>query len=673
MRSSLRYFALFGLLACTASLYGSSGGVDETFSTAQYITVCLMFLAWSIGLLGWAILLRKLLKLDSFGWPAAMVLSLILHSMVIATLGTLGGIGPSSNLYFLASVFLGQTFAFTLGDFKTEFFQFKNFYQTPRQKKLSWIIIAVIFITILDRLLRTQIPWGYTDPLFYQLLAPRYWAESGSIYYPSNAPLTMMASYWEYLHVWAFKLLSSAPGKGLIEVQLFAQLTHLMAYVACGFTVERFCRAKFKLKPETTLLATLSVLSIQPLIFTACLAKNDWGTALIILVGVELLDLTGEDSKLFEKDQTKRNLLAGFFLGIGAGAKYIHTPFVFAIILVKLVCSYRAQKKVVYRQHLILGLSVCLGLIPFIGRNVFFTGNPLFPFYNHFFPAKVSMSPGLLQTNKFYEDSGDGRSLYNIVTALWNLFSSDFSLFLAPFVAFFGLIYAKKKPLPFYILAASLFAVLIFAIVGAKVPPRHAGVPLMIFGVTTPLSIEYLGERIKNQRILLIANLLLLMGVLGFSGTLFRQGFENERSLSQFIAYLIHDETPNIHIVKYHFGGIIKAWLRDHAPLNTKILMTGEETFYYLPKLNIVSAGTSADILPALSGASNSEQFFHNLRSQGFKYLGDNSYVDGNSSLSKLFSPFVTEHPCLVAYQTKDARVIDLEVMEKLVNGQCPN
>lgn len=666
MSKSYRYFFLVSLICAAALLYGSAGNVDETFSLVQHWAVCLMFLFWFIGVSGWAILLRKVLKLEFMGWPAALALSLVLHSFMVALIGAVGGLGYATNPWFLGWVILGDILAFTLGDFTSAFSQLSLYYGLNKSQKFSrfflWSLIAAILCTVFDRLLRTQTPWGYTDPLFYQLLAPRYWIERGSIYYPSNAPLTMMASYWEYLHIWAFKLLSRAPGKGLIEVQIFAQLTHAVAYLACALEVERICRVKFKLKPETTLLATLAVLSIQTLIFTVYLAKNDWGTAFFVLVGAELLLLIKNDSHLVQNG-LKQTFLAGLFLGFGAGAKYIHAPFIFTIVLIQLISSYRIHKKIFYQEYLFLGVAILFGILPFLLRNTLLTGNPLFPFYNHIFPPRVALSPGLLSLNKLYQESAHEGGVYSAMSDLWKLITSDFSFFLAPFAVIAGLASSRHRVPHFGLLLGSVLSLIIYTLVGANVEPRHAGVPLIILGMTSPIAIELFAQHLRNQRVLLATQVLFFLGLLSFSGSLLHAGFENEGSTMKFIQYFMEDDPANLHIIKYHYGGVIKAWLREHAPRGSKILMTGEPTFYYLPGLHVISFDQSADILEGLSQTSNAEQFFQGLHSMGFKYLGDNTLNGVSSGLSDQISPYLNDHPCLIAYQTKDSRVIDIEAI----------
>lgn len=95
-------------------------------------------------------------------------------------------------------------------------------------------------------------------------------------------------------------------------------------------------------------------------------------------------------------------VLAAVFAGSAGGVKYLGLYFVGLVLLVVLLAAVRERR---WRDLLMAGLAVLAVLAPWYGRILYYTGNPIFPFFPNLFPGPPSpWDPGGLPIPRGLEE-----------------------------------------------------------------------------------------------------------------------------------------------------------------------------------------------------------------------------------------------------------------------------
>lgn len=650
--------------------------VDAEFKWIQYFGVGTLFINWVLSLVGWSIAMSRVFKLGTLGWPASFALSLSFYSMLVAILGCLGLLGAGSGLFFILMVAVGLILFSQFLEIKNPFQSLRTYYSSAEYRPLIWIFTFVLVACVLDPLLRAQIPWEASDPLFYQLLSPRLWFEQGLISFDAHAPLTLQASYWEYLHLWPFELISQGSGRGLIEVQIFAQLVHVMSMLACAALFERLCRVVLKIRPEVTLLCIISILCNRALLKFTFQAKNDWGASFWVLAGCSLLFLFDSGESERDSFKTRRSIVAGALVGMGVGAKFLHLPFAIVIVVANSLQIYFHRKTFELKQLFVFSAAFFVTALPYFLRNIIFTGDPLYPYYTRLFPTHIPLSLGLSTLIGSYEHASATRSFQYFIDLYRHIFTFDFSYYFIPFV-FLSVIGFRKRPSWFPILLSALFNVVVFTTLGTHTEVRHLGCPILLFSALSPLGVDYFLNQLTARWMRLaplrpVAWVSFMLGVVYFSSGIFVKGIDGDGNFWDFLAYWRQSPPANIYVVKRHLNGIQKAWFRANAPEGTHIAYAIESQFYYLPRLEVSSLELSSEFNDLMEKDPIDIPFLlKELNARGYKYLAD-SYPGPGPTLPPLLTSYLKDKQCLVAFQTKNTRITDLEKAAHLVDEKCP-
>jgi hypothetical protein len=95
-------------------------------------------------------------------------------------------------------------------------------------------------------------------------------------------------------------------------------------------------------------------------------------------------------------------ILAAVFAGSAGGVKYLGLYFVGLVLLGVLLITVRERR---WRDLLVAGLAVLAVLAPWYGRILYYTGNPIFPFFPDLFPGPPSpWDPGGLPVPRGLEE-----------------------------------------------------------------------------------------------------------------------------------------------------------------------------------------------------------------------------------------------------------------------------
>ena len=220
-------------------------------------------------------------------------------------------------------------------------------------------VAAVCCIALFPRTLQ--------DVNIYHLYGPATWWDAGRHFLSTAHPLSLYASYWDYLHLGAFAFLSDGFGTGHLAVMTSAQLTHAVLGFAgsllLGYAI--FLEAGLTRAWALALVPALGL--IETMTWTAWYGKNDWGVALWVLAGAALLVRRG-----FSLDPVRSACAAGFFHGLAAGTKL---PNLSLLPCVALALFLRRER----RAAAFYLTGALAGLAPIFLRNYVLTENPFYP------------------------------------------------------------------------------------------------------------------------------------------------------------------------------------------------------------------------------------------------------------------------------------------------------
>jgi hypothetical protein len=253
-------------------------------------------------------------------------------------------------------------------------------------KKRKWRDPALLAFLPVLLLFALQIPDAllispYWDPLHYHLVLPRLWWERGGIYFPDQAIATYQGGGFELLYLWPHFFFAQAGGKGLLPVQIFGQLTHLVFGFAASIAIAWALIERWLPTFLWRVLALTLFAGVRSLQFSVPTAKCDWGVILLVLAGFWILAY-GEKRK---KTEWKFYLAGGVMWGFAWLAK-LSSGYAIAALGLPLLLFSRLRPK----QLTLLAFGFFLGALPLVLRNLLGTGNPIWPMLADLFPTKAS-------------------------------------------------------------------------------------------------------------------------------------------------------------------------------------------------------------------------------------------------------------------------------------------
>jgi len=305
-----------------------------------------------------------------------LVASWALGSGLLATLILLAGLAGllSRTLWLIAVIALA---AVALG------ILYKNLRRTAAEKVVyefgRWwaLLLLVIFPFAVMALAAATVPPGFLwsaegggyDVLEYHLQVPNEWYHAGRIeFLPHNAYANLPAN------AEMFYLLATILNRGPYAAVYAAQLTHTGFAFACVLAVWIFVR------PWGTWPAALAAAALATcgwMAYLAPLAYVEMPMLFLSIVMVGVLVTTLRDATL----DLRASGLIGLMLGLVGGYKYTALAMLAPGVVIAAALGAVAVRR--YRGFLLYPLAVAvfaaIGLSPYLLRNLFWTGNPVFP------------------------------------------------------------------------------------------------------------------------------------------------------------------------------------------------------------------------------------------------------------------------------------------------------
>lgn len=232
-------------------------------------------------------------------------------------------------------------------------------------------LVPLACVALLGASLPSGIIWldearGY-DALEYHLQAPREYFDNGRITFLPHNVYASFPQQQEMLNLLLMHL-SGDPHRAAIAAQLLHAACGILAVLALAASVGG---------GWNTLFVAVAVGGVPWLAYLGCLAYVELGVLLFAALAACLL-IDGLDRPAANPWRTA--LAAGLFAGLAAGCKYTAAALVPAAAGAAWLVTMRVSPSGRAMRCGAFVLGAALTFSPWLARNAFFTGNPVYPF-----------------------------------------------------------------------------------------------------------------------------------------------------------------------------------------------------------------------------------------------------------------------------------------------------
>jgi hypothetical protein len=526
---------------------------------------------------------------------------------------------------------------------------------------------GIIALAAASVLVGASIPRFHSDPLWDHLVGPRLWSDEGRIFLPLRDPMVLKCSYWQYLLLWGNSLLTGPDGKGLLEVQLFGQWLHALAFAATASAIYELA-GNFSRFPAWRALSALAGVSSELMCWTARFAKDDYGTLLWNVAGLVAFINASERTGAAASTVA---VASGIVVGVGAAAKVTSVVPLACFLCVHLVVNRRRWFGTPTGRVRLgaFALGAAAAAFPFVARNWWLTGSPTFPMLNEVFGSPL-LSLRYGGVFSIYQ----GR----IVFEEWQLFadrivammtSDPLALALIPALgvlawrrALIGIDWLLAGP----VLSLAVFLLTMGPPVGSDdgtLNLRLAGMTIALGAAFAPLALEKLLTAARSNGRLAAA-----VGVAVAAISVGQLG-------RQFLVFPVIAGISQVNeaIRTLPIGGLAKTWLRLHANPCDLVVSTGDNQSYYLLQLNYLDVTADPAFDRWFAEDAGPAGAVRVLVTSGARWVLDTRHWDTEfwTPLSANVGRFVDSHPEVLAYADPRGFVIDGRRLAEVSPGSC--
>jgi len=505
----------------------------------------------------------------------------------------------------------------------------KNFHDTKNLKNIikklrfNFFTILLLFLSlfvVLNFIISFSPPWNH-DALAYHLAVPKIYIENHKIIYIPYIIFSNFPSLIDMISMMGLLLSSSI-------------LSHLFAYalsVTLVLSIYSFCKKFFNTR--IAILASLIFYSFPMVIEFVSTAYIDIQLALFIFLSIY---------GLFMHFHSKKNswlYLSAIFIGFAISSKIFG---VLAFIGIIILLAYNlflmlAKKEInfqdVFFKILVFCLIAFIITMPWLVKSYFFTGNPVWPFFNEFFGGKNWD----VEYEKYSKNEILGRelSITNYIRLPWDLhvqivpWEDEFDFRkgrnvqegenLGPFLIFLPLYFLfrkKNKILNAFFFFIFIYITLWFFIANAGRYLLYAA-PLIAI-----ISAYVIIELFKNKYLSKILKILLIFTfsfnlIIWFGGNtkdlVVALGFESEDSFYE-------KQAPIYKPSKF---------INSNLPENSKILLFRDVKGFFLER-DYVWSDPSTQVYINYSKFKNEKDYYEDLKKIGITHI-----LINNGSFSK--------------------------------------
>jgi hypothetical protein len=426
---------------------------------------------------------QKLWHLNFTSSAEAFVFSSALGSVITSVLVTgLAFIGQvSSSTCWVVLVILLTSGLSSLREWKSWEFKTVFFPLSPLKTSIQ-IILGVLVLLSLSLALA---PAFAIDTLVYHLAVPKAFLEAGGIINLPNNIFSFYSQHMEMLYLFALALGTDhlAQLTGLEIVFLLLVALHQYYRQKGSATYALLVPAMFLSTPAFFTVAYSAYVDLQAAayVFMAFYAWENWRS----------------------RKQTGWFYLMTVFAGTALATK-LSAVIVLPMALLGVALQGETSTKKVFGKCFIFALGTLLFILPWWGRNYFFTGNPLAPFFMTFFGGEDGMNWDItrsLQHFQYFSSYGMGHGILDFLLLPINLtfFGQPHSL---KFDGQIGILYLLLLPALFGLRRQSMPMVVTFLILMVfwftqTQQARFLSTPFAFLAI---LSIQGLEELFSSQK-----------------------------------------------------------------------------------------------------------------------------------------------------------------------------
>jgi hypothetical protein len=619
---------------------------DAAFHPLDRVAAFLMFCSWALAVVSWGRVIATLARDRAASLVRWMAYGTLGAALSAAALGLPGLIGPGKWWLFLALMLLGPILDFFIRRPGPRFSLSEACFGGEGRTfpgYVNFALLAAITLEIGTRVWGASIPRFHSDPMFYHLLGPKLWFDSGAIRFLPLHPQTAHCGYWELLALWANELVASANGAGLLNSLLFMQwASAIFGYAATALAMNRI----LTILPTPTpwrRLAIFAGLSTGMLGWTAWLAKNDWGLVFWVLAGVCVL--------LESPRKPRRDLvLGGLLIGLAVANKFT-LGFSVLPLLLALAWSARWRGEAAW-----VAAGLGAAVLPVLFHHWVYLDNPVFPALNAFFNSPWLTESMRMRTSASLVSPQFGFSMAS-VSRLWLLFVRDTPLLIGAAIPLIALLppLRRRVALAPLDLVPILAIAVVFMFVGYPSVRDDGTMHLrwlgFIFVLGPALGFRVLHQWLKQRRASPAAEWILIAVLFGVAASRFPDPIPSE--------YF----SPPVALTMTAAGGEAKRWLRLNADPKDLIFTTGDSHLYPVAHLNVVDM-TSVPYLDWIaSHVRDPRAFVAALKELKVKYLLDSMTArNGRWNVAAYtFDAATFAHPEAVVFAGQRSSIVDVD------------
>jgi len=434
------------------------------------------------------------------------------------------------------------------------------------------------YLLFLIPFIYASLPSTFYDTLVYHLGIPNIYLNNGGFIPTPQFMFANMSIYYEIALIPAVFLGDLVP-----------RLFHFFLGVIFLHSIIDFGGEFFNIKKRKTLL--IIILSLPLTLFLLTTVKADLISALFIFLGIK-------------KYYKKKYFLSAIFWGFSIGVKSLSG----IALIIFFVLMIIKQKKIYFKRHMFMGSISFIMLLPLLIKNYFLLKNPFFPFLLKIFPTEsFDNFRYIIARNEI------GSYYHSLIDILKAPFSFSFNmhgsggivgplfLIFLPFLIFYKI---RHK----YLLFFSLLLLFIGPAFGKSF--RFIYIVFIILSIF----VTYIYTQ-QNKTILKI-----ILYIIIFINSIV--GITTLESL--YSARDVYFYKKSIDKYKYEHFTTYKAYSTiNHITKKTdKILIAGEGRGFYLKRPYTISIAQDYSIFKKyLELSDTKEQFFKNIKSDGFAYI----------------------------------------------------
>ncbi len=483
--------------------------------------------------------------------------------------------------------------------------------KSPGPDALSSCAGAVIVLLWLYTLRYSLIPETFYDALVYHLALPAQYILHGRIYpTPSNS----------YSGIPALPQMLSGLSLAIEPWGVAASILHASFLLWCCAALLGLSRRLGR--PKAGVIAAL-IFASTPVVVGESFRTSvglEWTL-------MELCCLTGLLAATEEQDglATPAIVLAGCFLGFIMATKYPAWLLALAVVppLAAGRCSTGEERKHLLGRVAALGAIAAILITPWVLKNVFFYGNPLYPFFHEHFAAAGATVPDWRQI------SAAGSDIRRLLTpaGFWGCLTHPWA-FLNPaedITESIGPVYLALLPglllFPFERRGrlVALFALAAWVPLSVLTPmtrffiPHLAVVALLVAYLIEGLELKWAATAFRAS----------VFGLAALSALGWAVMDSNRAKLPVYLGAKNFDDYLAHKVVSYPspaYAGY--QFLNEQTPVSAKVLVYSESRGYYLKREAIISSPDQRTALEAWADQSaDAQSLARKIRQEGVSYI----------------------------------------------------